>query len=127
MFVAARDGDVEGVRRLVARIPTLATVEYNYTPPIHFAVREGHRQIVEFLADRGADLAYRSYPFQESLLTFAEDRGHEDVAELLRTRLSRRFALAPATSAIIAAAAAGDLAAVETELARNAALARATN
>src|SRR5262245_34075613 len=37
MFVAARDGDVESVQRLVARRPPLATVEYNYTPPIHFA------------------------------------------------------------------------------------------
>ena len=94
MFVAARDGDIATVKRLVARIPSLATVEYNYTPPIHFAVREGHRDIAEFLLDHGADPAYRSYPFQESLLTFAEDRGHDDVAELLRSRLSRRFALA---------------------------------
>ena len=42
MFAAARDGEIESVRQLVARVPALATVEYNYTPPIHFAVREGH-------------------------------------------------------------------------------------
>jgi hypothetical protein len=35
-----------------------ALVEYNYTPPIHFAVREGHLPIVELLVERGADLAY---------------------------------------------------------------------
>jgi ankyrin repeat protein len=127
MFVAARDGDLEAVTRAVARFPALATVEYNYTPPIHFAVREGHRDIVERLLDRGADPAYRSYPFQESLLTFADERGHDDIAELLRGRLSRRFALAPGTQAIIAAAAEGDLAVVETELARNPALGRASN
>ena len=127
MFVAARDGDIDAVNRLVARVPSLATVEYNYTPPILFAVREGHRDIVELLLNRGADPAYRSYPFQESLLTFAEDRGHDDVAELLRGRLSHRFALASGTQTIIAAAAAGDVAAVETELARHSALARASN
>jgi ankyrin repeat protein len=127
MFVAARDGDIATVKRLVARLPRLATVEYNYTPPIHFAVREGHRALVEFLLDRGADPAYRSYPFQESLLTFAEDRGHADVAALLRGRLSRRFPLASGTEAIIADAAKGDAAAVETELRRNSALARASN
>jgi ankyrin repeat protein len=126
-FVAARDGDLARVRRLVRRVPALATVEYNYTPPIHFAVREGHREIAEFLLDHGADPAYRSYPFQESLLTFANDRGHDDVAELLRSRLSRRFALAPGTQTIIAAAAEGDLARVESELARDPALARASN
>jgi len=127
MFVAAREGDAATVKRLIARVPALATVEYNYTPPIHFAVREGYRQIAELFLDRGADLAYRSYPFQESLLTFAEDRGHSEVAELLRTRLSRRFALAPGMQAIIAAADKGDLAAVETELARHPALVRAAN
>ncbi|MGQ0702709.1 MAG: ankyrin repeat domain-containing protein [Gemmatimonadales bacterium] len=127
MFVAARDGDLATLKGLVTRIPSLATVEYNYTPPIHFAVREGHRDITEFLLDRGADLGYRSYPFQESLLTFAEDRGHHDVADLLRRQLSRRFALAPGMQAILAAAAKGDLAAVEAELTRNPSLARASD
>lgn len=95
MFVAARDGEITTVRRLVARTLALATVEYNYTPPIHFAVREGHRDIAELLLEHGADPTYRSYPFQESLLMFAEDRGHDETAELLRRRLSRRFPMTP--------------------------------
>jgi ankyrin repeat protein len=127
MFVAARDGDIATVKQLVTRVPALATVEYNYTPPIHFAVREGHRDITELLLNHGADPAYRSYPFQEALLTFAEDRGHEDLAELLRRRLSRRFAVAAGTQTIIAASDRGDLAGVEAELARDPALARAGN
>ena len=127
VFTGARDGDLAAVQRLVTRTPALATVEYNYTPPIHFAVREGHLRLTEFLLDHGADPAYRSYPFKEALLTFAEDRGHEEVAALLRSRLARRFSVAPGTEAIIAAAARGDLAAVEAELSRNPALARAGN
>jgi ankyrin repeat protein len=127
MFVAARGGDFATVKRLVSRIPALATVEYNYTPPIHFAVREGHAAIAEYLLDHGADPAYRSYPFQESLLTFADDRAHDEVADLLRRRLSRRFAVASGTEAIIAAATHGDLAAVEAELTREPALARLSN
>src|SRR5262245_22528892 len=127
MFVASRDGDVRGVRRLVERVPGLATVEYNYTPPIHFAVREGHRAIVELLLERGADPAYRSYPFMESLLGFAEERGHDDVAEVLRRPLSRRFALGAGAQTIIDAAAKGDLVAVQKELVRQPALARASN
>ena len=127
MFVAARDGDSQTVRRLVADHPLLAVVEYNYTPPIHFAVREGHRAMTEFLLDHGADPGYRSYPFSEALLTFAEDRGHQDVADLLRTRLSRYFTVAAGTKTIIEAASRGDLRVVEAELARDPSLARAGN
>ena len=127
MFVAARDGNLAAVERLAARVPLLATVEYNYTPPIHFAVREGHRAIAEFLLDRGADPAYRSYPFKESLLTFAEDRGYDELTGVLQRRLSRRFALASGTEAIIAAAAKGDLGAIDAELLRDPTLARASN
>ncbi len=127
MFVAARGGDPATVQRLVRRTPALATVEYNYTPPIHFAVREGHREIAEFLLDHGADAAYRSYPFQESLLTFAEDRRHDELADLLRGRLSPRFAVSSKTHAIIAAAKRGDVGAVESELARDQGMARASD
>jgi len=127
MFVASRDGDLAAIRRLVSRVPLLATVEYNYTPPIHFAVREGHSDITEHLLNHGADPAYRSYPFQESLLTFAMDRGHEDVVALLRARLTQRFGPASGSRALRAAAARGDLAAVESELARDPAAARASD
>ena len=127
MFVATRDGDLAGVRTLVARTPALAVVEYNYTPPIHFAVREGHAALTTLLLDLGADLAYRSYPFGDSLLMMAEDREHRDVAALLRDRLSRRFALGPDTSGIIAAAREGDTARVQAELARDPRLARTSN
>ena len=127
MFVAAREGDGATVKRLVAQTPLLATVEYNYTPPLHFAVREGHRAIAEFLLGRGADPAYRSYPFSEALLTFAEDRGHHEIADMLRIRLTRHFAVAAGTQAIIDAASKGDLVAVEAELARAPDLARVGN
>lgn len=39
---AARDGDVAALRALLTRDPTLVRAEYWYTPPLHFAVREGH-------------------------------------------------------------------------------------
>ncbi len=127
MFVAARGGDLTEVRRLISRAPGIALVEYNYTPPIHFAVREGHREIVKLLIDRGADLAYRSYPFQDSLLTIAEDHEHEDVAALLRAQIARRYKLRRGAGDIIDAADAGDLNRVRAELSRDASLAAAAN
>jgi uncharacterized protein len=127
MFVAARGGDLTEVKRLIARAPGLAVVEYNYTPPVHFAVREGHLGIVKLLIDRGADLAYRSYPFQDSLLTIAEDHEQEEVAALLRDHITRRFKLKDGTRIIIDAADASDLNAVHAELSRDPSLAAAAN
>ena len=127
MFVAARDGDLARVKAIEATTPGLALHEYNYTPPIHFAVREGYVDLVVYLLDRGADLAYRSYPFQDSLLMMAEDREHGAVAALLRERLTRRFAVTDGTATILEAARKGDVAVVETELSRDPRLARASN
>ena len=54
MFQASWSGDLDQVKALVARRPELAVCEYNYTPPIHFAVREGHLEIVRFLLEQGS-------------------------------------------------------------------------
>jgi ankyrin repeat protein len=127
MFVASRTGDRRTIDALLARAPGLAVVEYNHTPPIHFAVREGHRDVVELLLDRGCDLAYRSYPFGDSLLTMAEDREHHEIAASLRERLSRRFAIGNGTAEIIEAARKGDVPRVQRELARDPSLAHSSN
>jgi ankyrin repeat protein len=127
MFVASRAGDLPQVRTLIARAGGLATVEYNYTPPIHFAVREGHLRIAELFIEHGADLGYRSYPFGDSLLMMAQEREHAEVASLLRGYLAKRFTLGEGTKEIIDAARAGDLGRVQAELARDPGLTRASN
>lgn len=81
---ASSEGDLARVRGLVDECPELAYAQYNYAPPIHFAVREGHAELVRFLLDLGAhDPSYRFYPFQESLQTVAADRGHTEIVEML--------------------------------------------
>src|SRR5947209_1317024 len=91
MLSASRVGDLDRVKALSSSRPELIRCEYNYTPPIHFAVREGHLPVVRYLLDRGADLAYRTTPFKDSLLTMAQDREHQEVAQHLFDLLSRRF------------------------------------
>src|SRR5688572_8345750 len=81
---ASSDGDLSRVQALVEDCPELAYAQYNYAPPIQFAVREGHVELVRFLLGLGAhDTSYKFYPFQESLQTVASDRGHSEILELL--------------------------------------------
>src|SRR5687767_9041984 len=108
IFTATCEGNVGRVTQLVTRYPGLARYEYNYTPPIHFAVREGHAQLVRYFLDRGADATYRSYPYGESLVTMADDRENHEIGSLLRTHLAGRFAIADGTSVILDAARKGD-------------------
>ena len=128
LYLATRRGDIDRVRTLVAQHPAAALFEYNYTPPMHFAVREGHADLVTFFIERGADVAgYKSYPFQDSLVTIADDHEQHEVGRVLRSHIARKFALREGTAAIIQAAKDGDLARVDAEIARDPALARASD
>lgn len=84
ILTASKNGDLQTVKQLAAGCPELLFAKYNYTPPIHFAVREGHTELVKYLLDQGAyDPGYTSYPFLESLETIAADRNHTEIMSLL--------------------------------------------
>ena len=90
MLRASREGDLDRVLQLVSRRPELTTCQYNYTPPLHFAVREGHRHVVRALVERKAfDPAYKTYPFGDSLPTMAQDRGYDEIAVLLQNTIAQ--------------------------------------
>jgi ankyrin repeat protein len=85
ILLASYKGDMSTVQLLVAECPELAYAQYNYAPPVHFAVREGHTRLVKyFLSLHAYDPAYRFYPFQESLETVAADRGFTEIVNLLQ-------------------------------------------
>ena len=89
ILVASQEGDLAGVKKLEAECPELIYAQYNYTPPIHFAVREGHVALVHYLLNAGAlDPSYIIYPFKDSVLTIAEDRNYAEIATLLREYLN---------------------------------------
>src|SRR6187401_74504 len=84
ILVASRNGNLEEVKHLIKECPELIYAQYNYTPPIHFAVREGHVELVKYLLSNGAyDPTYKTYPFQDPLKTIAEDRNYNEIAVLL--------------------------------------------
>jgi ankyrin repeat protein len=89
ILVASHDGNLQRVQELVDQYPELIYAQYNYTPPIHFAVREGHAHLVRYLLDKGAlDPSYKIYPFQDPLLTIALDREYEVIADKLQHYLN---------------------------------------
>lgn len=84
ILVASYEGNLERIRKMELEMPELIYAQYNYTPPIHFAVREGHTTLVKYLLSRGAhDPSYRIYPFLDNLQTIAADRGYDEIADLL--------------------------------------------
>jgi ankyrin repeat protein len=113
VLVAASAGDAEALRRLLGRDPNLYRAEYWYTPPLHFAVREGHLEAVRVLLDAGADPSAMGV-FGDGPVTMARDRGHEAVARLLEEAGARKggteFGAAEADPEIHAAAGADDVA-----------------
>jgi hypothetical protein len=84
MLLACRDGDLDRVQALVAAYPSIVQSDYNYMSPLHLAVREGHLDVVRFLAGLGAvNPNYKTYPYRETLVIVATDRGYSEIAALL--------------------------------------------
>ncbi|MES2373983.1 MAG: ankyrin repeat domain-containing protein [Bacteroidota bacterium] len=85
ILAASKNGDLASIKKMADDCPELLYAQYNYTPAIHFAVREGHSELVTYLLGKGAhDPSYKMYPFQDSLETIAEDRGYLEIAKQLK-------------------------------------------
>ncbi|WP_308636795.1 ankyrin repeat domain-containing protein [Paenibacillus silvisoli] len=89
-------GETALTEELLRNEPDLARGGWGYFSPLHFAVREGHRETVELLLRYGADAAEKPIlSWQDSLLQKARDRGYVDIEALLRTHLERTLQVKP--------------------------------
>lgn len=89
MLSASYAGELDRVIELADQNPRLLTCQYDYTSPLHVAVRENHIELVKLFIERGAlDPSYRTHPFLDSLITVADDRGFDDIKQLLRQALA---------------------------------------
>jgi len=79
LFCACITGDLEAVKRLLERDPSLARCHYEYRTPLSFAVRENQVEVAAFLLDRGAD----PFGVGGDLLGIARDRGYVEMEKLL--------------------------------------------
>jgi ankyrin repeat protein len=81
MFVACITGDLDAVRALVQRDPSLVRAHYEYRTPLSFAVRENHLHVAEYLLDNGAAEVFLGDP-----LEMARDRGLDAMVALLERK-----------------------------------------
>jgi ankyrin repeat protein len=108
LFCACMSGDLDTVKRLLAKDPALARCQYAYRKPLYFAVREGRLEVAALLLDTDPN------PFglavNDSLLEIARDRGNADMERLLTTELADRCGASPCGEPVAAAIRAHDLA-----------------
>ncbi len=101
MFRAAIAGDLDTIRRLIAKDPSLARCHYRYRTPLYFAVRENRIEAARFLIEHGAD------PFglavNDSLIQIASDRGYQEMRQVLETLYASTQGASPEGNAIAAA------------------------
>ncbi|GAB3428559.1 ankyrin repeat domain-containing protein [Niabella aquatica] len=97
MICAAIGGDLESVQKLAEIDRRLLTCEYEYFTPMHFAVRENHRHIVEFLLRQGVNAVYEP---GEPLLTTAADRAYTEIMGYLNAVLKEHYNISPEGNAI---------------------------
>lgn len=96
ILTASNEGNLLRVKALADECYELIYAQYNYAPPVHFAVREGHLELVKYLLYNGAhDPHYKIYPFSDDLQTIAFDRNYEDIALMLeqytKTAADKKF------------------------------------
>ena len=114
---AARDGDLPEVKRILDAQPKAVDAAFWYMRPIHFAVREGHLELVKFLVEeKNADITESSLYGQETLLQMAVDREHAETADYLRGLFREHFSSDGSTLPIHEAAEQGDIEKVKDEI-----------
>ena len=93
LIQACASGDLEAVRALIAKDPSLARSHYDYRKPLYFAVRENRIDVVRFLLEHDRnplDLWVDDDPIE-----IARDRGYTEMEQLLTHTLETRFNASP--------------------------------
>lgn len=110
LFGACIAGNLETVKRLLAKDPSLVVTQYAYRTPLYFAVRENRVDIAAFLLDQGANPL--GLAVNDSLLQIARDCGYAEMEKLLEDKLAKLHGASPGGEPLAAAIRSHDLAQV---------------
>lgn len=86
MHSAARNGHTEVVEYLLDQGAQIDAKGVFGATGLHWAAINGHRKMVQFLLTRGASLTNRDARFNGTPENWANEGGHTDLANLLRSR-----------------------------------------
>ena len=89
LFQACAAGDLDTVRGLIARDPSLVRAHYDYRKPLYFAVRENRLDVVPFLLEH--DPNPLDNWVDDGPIEIARDRGYADMERLLIETFETRF------------------------------------
>lgn len=82
-FAAARKGDVEAVKALLAKGTDVnAKTRYGVTA-LYYAADRGHMELVKLLLEKGADVNVRDTFYGSTALGAASDKGHPAIVKAL--------------------------------------------
>jgi ankyrin repeat protein len=109
MFVAAKHGDLETIKKLVEKDKGLIRGAFDYRNPISFAVQENQLETVAYLLEKEANPIESGT--NDTLLQIARDRGYVEMQELLEKLLNKHHA-SPAGEEMGAAIRSRDIGAV---------------
>jgi ankyrin repeat protein len=93
LIQACTSGDLDVVRTLIAKDPSLARAHYDYRKPLYFAVRENRIDVARFLLEHDRnplDLWVDDDPIE-----IARDRGYTEMEALLMHTLDTKFNASP--------------------------------
>ena len=82
MFCACIAGDLNTVKQLLEKDPSLTRSHYEYRTPLSFAVRKNRLEVAAYLIEHGASFAFGN------LLEMARDRGYQEMEKLLEAALA---------------------------------------
>jgi RNA polymerase sigma factor (sigma-70 family) len=108
LFCACISGDLETVKRLVAKDPSLVRCHYEYRTPLSFAVRENQVEIAAYLLEQGA----APFGVGGDLIQVAQERGYLEMERLLASKYAAMFGASAQGEAVAAAIRERDLAQV---------------